>query len=390
MTKRTLFVFAVLSYSIVSGQTAENIQTISIELDEDYSGYDLLDVENDRLIILAEDWHNIQAVPQVTLKLLKYLHRKSNVRILAIEQGRSTAILINRYLTTGDTSVLVQITRNTMFWGKENRQFFKDLRSFNLELNEEEGISVESVDVEYKMESAILMLNNWMGQREIPVDMMNTLGQFRQLFIQSKSHREQFDMLAVMYYYDKDLVTNLVGATLGDLQANSDKYRDFFGDRFGDFSMLIQDMFDGLMFDGLIFDYTNPNTNYKFRDRIIYQKFINLLEKEPEKNILCVFGARHATKGSSLYKLKTLDVSPVQNSVTTIQVSAFFNNSFISNDLRRFNYNYPKLLKDNPATFIKHDPNKITLTSKKRFDYTLFINRNGTLTGYKNAFREDY
>ncbi len=358
---------------------------MSIEDDGNHEGYELIETENKKVFILAEHWHNIRSVPKATLKLLKYLHEEANVRILAIEQGTSTALLINDYLESGDSLILKDITRNTMFWAKENRKFFEDLRSFNLTLPPSDRIFIRSVDVEYKMESAIFILNQWMGRKEIPTVLMNTLGQFRQLFIQTKSHREQFDGLAVMFYYDKEIVTDLVGYTLGDLKANPEKFRTFFGDRYDDFSTLIQDMFDGL-----IFDYTNPNTNYKFRDRIIYQKFIDLLNEHPNKGILCVFGSRHATKGSSLYKLNTLDVSPVQNQVSIIRVSALYNRSVISNDLRRIKFNFPNLLRKQPATLIKHDPNDPTFKSKKRFHYTLFINELGNLTPFEKVYSEDY
>jgi len=187
------------------------------------------------------------------------------VRILAIEQGQSTAHLINQYLASEDTLMLRKIARNTMFWGKENYAFFQDLLAFNKTLPEEERIIVKSIDIEYKMESAIFVINELIRDKAIPPSLEETIGRFQQIFEEKRTHREQFDGLSVMFYYDKEMVTQLVRYTLYDLDNQPSTYTDFFGSDFVQFAMMILDMDDGLTFD-----YTNPNTNYKFRDRLIY------------------------------------------------------------------------------------------------------------------------
>lgn len=360
-----------------------NHKTISIENDDNFQGFELLDTSDNQLFVLAEHWHNIQKVPEATLKLLKYLHQEGNVRILAIEQGESAAFMINSYLESGDTILLKHITRNTLFWGKENRQFFKDLRAFNLSLPESEQIGVWSIDIEYKMASAIYVINKLIEDKEIPKSLQATVGAFQYLFEDTREHREQYDGLAVMFYYDKELVEGLVLKTLNDIEINSEEYISFFGDDFVQFATLILEMDDGLTFD-----YTNPNTNYKFRDRLIYNKTIELVEENPNTGILCVIGMRHATKGSSMRKLNDLSFSPLYGKVMSIRISALLNKLITSSDLKRFNFNYPQQLKSNPASLIKHDPDDSALKSSKEFDYTLFINATGNLTPFEKVFTE--
>lgn len=365
-------------------QIPTNIQAVSIEADNNFEGYDLIEIDSNQVFVLAEHWHNIRTVPKATMKILRYLHEKGNVRILAIEQGASAAYMVNSYLESGDTTMLRKIARNTMFWGKENWTFFEDLRAFNQTLPDDEQVFVRSVDIEYKMESAIFVINELIGDKIIPETLENTVGIFKQLFESTREHRESFQGLSVMYYYDREVVESLVLKTIDEMERKSEKYTTFFGDDFVQFATMILEMDDGLTFD-----YTNPNNNYKFRDRLIYKKFITLAEEYPNTGILCVIGMRHATKGSSIYKLDKLDFSPFQNQVMIIKVSGLFNKLIISSDLRKFNFNYPGQLKVNPATLIKHGDDDTALKSSKDFDYTLFINSTGELTPFNKVYKDD-
>lgn len=366
-------------------QTSVNIHAISIEQDDNFEGYDLIDIDSNQVFVLAEHWHNIRKMPRATMKILRYLHANGNVRILAIEQGASAAHMINNYLLTGDSTMLRSIVRNTMFWGKEHWDFFEDLRAFNLTLPEDEKVFVKSIDIEYKMESAIYVINELIGEKEIPEALTATIGVFQEIFEEAREHRESYQGLSVMYYYDREIVEGLVLKTIDEMEHKSEIYTNYFGQDFIQFATMILEMDDGLTFD-----YTNPNNNYKFRDRLIYKNFISLVEEYPETGVLCVIGMRHATKGSSIYKLDNLDFSPLQNQVMIIKTSALFNKLMISSDLKKVNFNYPNQLKVNPATIIKHTSEDAALKSSKSFDYTIFINSTGELTPYENVFKEDY
>ena len=169
---------------------SSDVVPVSIENDGDFSGYDILDTPQKQLFVLAEHWHNIKMVPQATLKVLRFLHEESNVRILAIEHGKSVAFMINEYLRTGEEEMLQHITRNTMFWGMENRKFFENLRSFNQTLPAKDQIVVKSIDIEYKQEAAIFMINRFIGQKEIPGELSSTVGEFQRIYLETLEHRE--------------------------------------------------------------------------------------------------------------------------------------------------------------------------------------------------------
>lgn len=380
--RKILWISLILFGTHSLAQESPDIMSVSIQQNSNFGGYDLLDNDS-KLYVLAEHWHNIRMVPRATMKTLRYLHKEANVRILAIEQGKSAAMMINQFLETGDTIMLQHITRNTMFWGKENRRFFKDLRNYNSTLSDSDKILVSSIDIEYKMESAVFMINQFIGSENIPESLTNTVGEFKRIYESTLDDREQYDGLAVMYYYERIFMENLVNNTINDLEKNSQKYIDFFGDRFSDFATMILEMDDGLTFD-----YTNPNNNYKFRDRIILENFLALIEANPSKSILCPIGMRHATNFSSIRQLKEGDASPIKEKVSIIRITALYNKMINAQDLRRINYNYPGQLKVNEATLIRHTEADPGLTSRKGFDYTLFLNSNGNLTPYENILTE--
>ncbi|WP_420316025.1 hypothetical protein [Ekhidna sp.] len=385
MSRFILSLGAALVLVQLMAQSSPNIQSVSVENDDNFVGYDLIDIDSNQLFVLAEHWHNIRSVPKATMKVLRFLHQHANVRILAIEQGASAAHMINSYLATGDTIKLRQIARNTLFWGKENWEFFEELKAFNDALPAEEQIFVKSIDIEYKMASAIFVINDLIGDKSIPESLESTIGEFKKLFEGTRKHRESFQGLSVMHYYDRKIVENLVLLTIDEMEQKSELYTEFFQDDFIQFATIILEMDDGLTFD-----YTNPNNKYKFRDRLILQKFHSLIEDYPNTGILCVIGMRHATKNSSIYKLDNEENSPLYGKVCIIKISALLNKVISSSDLKQLNYNYPKQLKVNPATLIKHSDDDAALKSSKDFDYTLFINSSGELTPFEKVFKGDF
>ncbi|MEM6735048.1 MAG: erythromycin esterase family protein [Bacteroidota bacterium] len=377
----TLFLLTMFGFS----QDSKLVNSINIESNDNFSGFETIEIADQQLFVLAEHWHNIKSVPKATLKLLRYLHKHANVRVLAIEHGKSTAFMINEYLLTGDELMLQHITRNTMFWAKENRKFFKDLRAFNLTLPEKDRVIVKSIDIEYKMEAAIFMINQFIGSKTIPDSLKTIIGEFRRIYEETKIHRESYEGLAIMYYYDREWIQQLIIETINDLEDNSEQYIDFFDEDFTQFATMILEMDDGLTFD-----YTNPNQNYRFRDRLIYKNFTELLESYPSVGILCPIGMRHVMKKSSIHNLEHRESSPVKGRVMNIRISALYKNFINASDLKKINYNYPKQLKVNDATLIKHIPENKILRSNKGFDYTIFINENGVLTPFEKVLNERY
>lgn len=363
---------------------SSNVVPISINDDDDFSGYEAIVTKDVGLFALGEHWHNIKSVPRATLKLLKYLNKHANVTVLAIEQGKSAAWMINSYLETGDETMLEHITRNTMFWAQEHRTFFKDLRSFNEDLEAEKKVTVQSIDIEYKMESAVFVINQLIGGRPIPEELSFTVKEFQRIYEETKEERESYEGIAFMYYYDRDFIQELVSRTIGELEEKSQSYIEFFDRNFTDFATMILEMDDGLTFD-----YTNPNQNYKFRDQLIYTNFLALVEEFPGEGILCPIGMRHVEKGSSVYHLKTRTTSPLKDKVSIIRISALYNKAINAGDLKKINYNYPKQLKKNAATLINHTGEDKLLSSKK-YDYTIFINENGSVSPFANVLTERY
>ena len=359
----------------------EYVNSIDIDSNDNYDGFQFLDTEEKHLFFLAESQHAIRMTPVVTLKFLKYLHDEANVRILAIEHGYSVEYLINQYLDRQDTTLLRQISRNSMYWGKENYAFLKELALYNNQLPDNEKILVKSIDIEYKQESALLLIRKLIGEKEIPIPLIPTLGEFKRIVDDKKEHREQFDGLNLLFYYDKAEVANLVSSSLSHIESSKKLYSDFFNDDFTHFNTIIEDLEKGIRFD-----YTNSNSNYKYRDDIIYEKFVSLIEEHPNTGILCAIGLRHTTEKSSGNRLDSQAGSPLVNKVMTIRISALQKKGISKKNLRKLNDSLDDFLLTNRSTLIKHDKTVRFLRQAGLYDYTLFINDVNKLTPFKNSY----
>ena len=291
-----------IAFSPIHAQpaTSGNLSAIDIKSECDFSGFGLLQTWGKRYFFLGEETsHNLKQTPAVTFKFLKYLHKEANVRVLAIEHGYSVAYLINQYLSNPDSMLLRQISRNTMYWGKENYYLIRQLARFNSQLPDTEKITVEAIDIEYKAESAVLLVNKLISTKKIPKELDITLGGFKRIFEEKRSHREQFDGLIVPFYYDKARISSLVATTVGHLRDNDVLYKDFFGADFTHFARMIRDLESGI----LNYNYIRPRKHLRFRDDIMFNRMVDIALRHKEKNILCVVGSRHIEKGFSGYRI---------------------------------------------------------------------------------------
>src|ERR1041385_3495905 len=164
-----ILLIAVLVTVACHAQHKSPIAKLNVEYQESFDGFDLLDVTNKNVFIIAEDTHNRISMPRTTLKFLRYLYQVNGTRVLAIEAGTSTAWLINKYLANQDTLLLNDIIRHTFYWGIEHREFLQELAKWNQQLDEDRKIRVVSADIELKQESVVLALNVLMEKRAIPL-----------------------------------------------------------------------------------------------------------------------------------------------------------------------------------------------------------------------------
>lgn len=370
---RFLLTFSLCFFSFYAfAQTQSPPVAIDLDYNTNFRGFELFQPGNNRVFIIAEDVHNRIYVPALTLKFLQYLHTHKNIRTLCIEGGTSTAYLINRYLTTQDSTLLREIVRHTFYWSKEHHLFLKNLATWNNSLPASDRITVRSADIEIKQESVILALNLMMKGKKIP-PVISSLETFNTLFSEKEKHKEQYQALNVEFYYNKQKSRELVDYILSDIDTNSG-YQNFFGEDFTMFKTMMIDLKSFYKFN------YKRDSKFKFRDDIIHEKLIALGNDIPE-GFLYVVGARHTRPGSSSFRLRHEDTSPLKNKVVVINTTGKVRKEKYmgAKAVSEISTKYPEVFASN--AFIKNEN-----AGGQYFDYTLAFNTNRHVAPFANSY----
>jgi hypothetical protein len=372
-------VFCILFWNltIVHGQTAVTVANLSIAYDQPGGGFDILAMNSKDVVVVGEDTHNRIDMPRATLKLLQYLHKTNNTRVFVIEAGTSTAWLINRFLASQDTLLLRDIARHTFYWGIEHYAFWQELAKWNEQLTVHEKIKVVSADIEIKQESVVLALNILMQEKEIPSS-MSGLKTLRGVFEETSIHRNQFNALNVRYYYDKDRCEIAAKQTLADINQRPDEYQAFFGSDLP----FVQTMLRDLVFQ---YRYNYKDWNFTWRDKIIYQKLLDIHASGLTKFIYVV-GSKHTGVGASSYRLAHDATSPFKGRVVLVNITGRksdgkFEGAKVVTELSR---QYPKIFCDGCDVIIRNDGSNELL--KNYPDYTIAFKNNIHVRPFNKTF----
>lgn len=123
-----------------------NHSKINLEDVEDFNGLELLkDDIKDKKIIFAGEYHAKQKDDEFRINLIKYLKEQIGLNYYLDELGYSNAYFLNKYLESGDESILKKVftnVENTQSYNKDDYNFFKDLYKFNKDLKEEDNPSI--------------------------------------------------------------------------------------------------------------------------------------------------------------------------------------------------------------------------------------------------------
>jgi hypothetical protein len=361
------------------GQRTVPACEIDINYNDNFSGFDLINLTDSQVFIIAEDFHNRRLAPAMTLKFIQFLYQREKIRTIAIEGGISTAFLLNSYLESGDTTLLRDIARHTFFWSKEHFVYYQALAAWNNTLPSDQRIVFESADIEIKQESVILALNMILSNRSIPVT-ISKLESFKTIFKEKESHRKQYLGLNVQYYYDKKRCSTLVDEVLADFKLNEGAYKTFFNEKYNFFKTMMTDLKAQY-----IFDY-HTNSKFMYRDNIMFDKLVAIAKRHPE-GFLQVVGAKHTRPGSSSFRLKHEDGSPAKDHVLIMNLTGRKTNGKYlgAKAVTRFAAQYSDLFKPGKNMIIENDGSN-ELLDNSNFDYTLALMDNDHVSPFSNSY----
>ncbi|MFI5151126.1 MAG: hypothetical protein ACHQRM_15445 [Bacteroidia bacterium] len=135
-----------LVFTSLCAQTQVNSICLSVSDSPDSSFLPLPEsvLKTRKLFLLGEN-HGVAINPVLILKSIKYFYARAGMRYFIIEQSPSEAMLYNRYLRTGDESLVKECWD---FRYLEYIDFWRNLYAFNKTKAEKERITVIGIDFE--------------------------------------------------------------------------------------------------------------------------------------------------------------------------------------------------------------------------------------------------
>jgi hypothetical protein len=216
----------------------------------------LLDLSGKHVILLGEE-HGLATMEELDLAMLRYLHRAAGVRTYVAEFGYAMGCMLNRYLETGDETILYRVigeARRSMAWTKERRTFFVKLREWNQTLPLGERVRFAGIDIEHQHRLALDYLDDLAWQRaKASPEIRETVSRLERMASEplSQSAAQDIRQLAA------------------SVSAHREAYAELLGERFFDFELVAGNLARTVDY----YDYHGKPQAFAIRERAIYDNF---------------------------------------------------------------------------------------------------------------------
>lgn len=258
-----------------------------MNLEEDYiKGLSVLDNDLKKYdVFLTGERHGVEENYDIRFAFIKYLNQKAGVRYILCEDGYSISAYLNEYLETGDEEILdyvFEYFETSYWWNKEHYEFYKKLREYNETLDEDKKIILIGIDVEYPITPAVAYLKSILPEDDPPAEIASLINSFKKTkFDKPNTWDERLDY------------TNSLKPLQEDMKKNEDIYKEFFKDKYFDFSIVL----DNIVNPGEAFYLGGINENndslQNVREKSIYDNFKRIYEHFPKGKYFGQFGFDH-------------------------------------------------------------------------------------------------
>ena len=267
--------------------------TISLYTDA-FSGLEMLeDVTADHKVFITGENHTYtESNARLWLKMIKFLHKKANVRNVMFEYGFSYGWLVNEYIHTGDTVLYNSIKH---FAYKEYSEAIKELYEFNQTLDSSERIYLCAIDIERGVYPVAKLLDYLIPQEyeahdsiEIHLQSLHSLARYND----EKLHEQgEENMRFTNFTYKSNPTIELVRDNFSRWE---EEYKSVLGDRFELFKEVLTERFEAR---NRWYGYENDGAiqQYIYRENYMHAQFLEQYDKR-EGNWFGQFGRCHTTK----------------------------------------------------------------------------------------------
>jgi hypothetical protein len=217
----------------------KNHQKLDID---NFSKITLLDTEiKGKEIFFTSEYYGVYPNQKLQMNFLKYLKEKTDIKYLICEMSCGDAVIMNKYLETGDEEVLKLFFKN----GKESAnftddlyEFFKDLYTFNKTLSDEGKIKIVGVDMELIYDNSVWALDSLVPKGDIPEKIKLSIDKLK--YTHANIHKSNiYKSIKAKPIQDiYELSTNLVES----IEQNTSIYENYLGDNYFDFKTVADNL----------------------------------------------------------------------------------------------------------------------------------------------------
>jgi len=254
----------------------KNYSNISLK-EDDFKGFEILDKDlKGKKIVLTGEEHYLDKGYTLQLKMLKYLQKEIGVNYFLKEIGYGDAHFINKYLESGDETILKDYFSLLIGLNYANEGYYnlyKNLYEFNQTLPKEQRIKVVGVDVNTLVTDAYIL--DILKNENLLTD------ELKQLLLELQDFNYH---IPVRY---KELI-NIVDNLIKDIEVNEKTYIEMFGEDAEGFKYAVKSL--RKLCETFIVE---RKDKYNLRDFYIYENFKELDAKLENPTYFGQLGGAH-------------------------------------------------------------------------------------------------
>jgi erythromycin esterase-like protein len=287
----------------------DNYSSIDASDNNDFSTFKLLDSSlKDKEVFFTAENHGAAVNSELELKFIKYLKEKVGIKYCLLELSYSDGEMLNKYLATGDESILEEMykpLKGTFAWNKQSYSIWGKLYEFNKSLPEGEKIKIIGIDIEHQYANAIRYMNSLIPDKNPPEEIKDIVSKVSEMYTNINTNQSS------------DIYGEFSIKLSESIKSNSKVYKEYFGEKLFAFELVNENIIAQVKAykDDISFD--------EIRDAQMYDNFKKIYTRIPKGKFYGQWGLNHAFQKAQnnvnwLASLMNNSDSPVKGKVLSI------------------------------------------------------------------------
>jgi hypothetical protein len=267
---------------------------------DNFSALDILDssLVKNQVFFIGEDHRYRKSNSELLLKLFAYLNQKIGLRDILIEQGISSAFLINKYIVDGDEEAKKTL-ENYVF--PTYFDLFTSLKHFNdTILLDSLKVRVHGIDIERSLQNGFKVLGKLLPKTTAPADIAVSIetisgmaGYYDYQFANMKSDSINNPDMRKIFSENQFNGNKTLKHILDNYKLYKDIYKSYLEENYNLFNQILEGLDKGQEWYSL--QEESAYQEWIMREIYMAERFKDLITKNPNKTYLGSFGRCHTS-----------------------------------------------------------------------------------------------